>query len=200
MPHNSESLRQAFKYFFPNELPMLKSLVYLCPHSPITVVNIGAGSGTSGLAFLETRLDLTLHTVDVTNVDSPLGSLYSERQVCQDAGYKLGERWFQHHMDSKQLAQWWDYGPVDVCFIDGDHTYEGCMGDITGWLPHMRTGGYMAVHDYRKQDIPTGADGLHADGPHPQAFEGLNQAVDEYLKSQYEVFALVESLIVFQVK
>lgn len=200
MAHTSETLRKAFHYFFPNELSVLKSLVYLCPSSPITVLNIGAGAGTSGLAFLETRQDLHLHTVDITNIDSPFGSLYSERQVCQDAGFKLGNRWFQHHMDSKQLAQWWDYGPVDVCFIDGDHTYDGCVGDITGWLPHMRTGGFMAVHDYRKDSIVPSDNGFHTDGPHPIAFEGVDQAVDEFLKSQYEVFALVESLIVFQVK
>lgn len=198
MAHNSETLRQAFGYFYPNELAMLKSLVYLCPSSPITVVNIGAGAGTSGLAFLETRTDLHLHTVDITDKSSPFGCLHAEREVCQAAGFTLGDRWHQHHMDSKQLAQWWDYGPVDVCFIDGDHSYEGASGDIVGWLPHMRTGGFMAVHDYRKQDVARPDDGQVR--PHPLEWHDVDKAVDEYLKSQYDVFALVESLIVFQVK
>ncbi len=198
MAHTSESLRQAFGYFYQNELSMLKSLVYLCPSSPITVVNIGAGAGTSGLAFLETRLDLRLHTVDITDKSSPFGCLHAEREVCQAAGFTLGDRWHQHHMDSKQLAQWWDYGPIDVCFIDGDHTYEGASGDIVGWLPHMRTGGFMAVHDYRKQDVPRPDDGQVR--PSKELCSDVDVAVDEFLKSQFEVFALVESLIVFQVK
>ena len=198
MAHTSETLRQAFHYFFPNELQLLKKLVRLFPYSPVTVLNIGAGAGTSGLAFLETG-DVILHTVDITNIDSPLGSLYSERQVCQEADFSLSDNWFQHHMDSKQLAEWWDYGKVDICFIDGDHTYEGCAGDITGWLPHMVDGGFMAVHDYKKGDILTGENGLHADGPHPKAFEEIDRAVDELLLPRYEVFAQIESLIVFRI-
>jgi predicted O-methyltransferase YrrM len=198
MPHNSESLRRAFGYFFPNELSTLKALVYLVPHSPCVVINIGAGAGTSGLAFLESRDDIELHTVDITDESSPFGCLHAEREVCRDAGYVLGDRWFQHHIDSKQLSIQWQAGPVDVVFVDGDHSYAGCVGDIMGWLSHIRTGGFMAVHDYRKGDLLYPSDGDVR--PHPLKWEGVDEAVDAYLKSQFDVFALVESLIVFQVK
>lgn len=196
--HNSESLRQAFGYFYPKELYLLKSLPYLVAQSPCVAVNIGAGAGTSGLALLETRDDLILHTVDVTNASSPYGCLEAERDVCAAAGYVLGERWFQHHMDSKRLAAEWQAGPVDVVFVDGDHSYEGACGDIEGWLPHIRKGGFMAVHDYRKQDVPRPNDGQKR--PHEMQWIGVDYAVDDCLKSKFEVFALVESLIVFQVK
>lgn len=36
---------------------------------------------------------------------------------------------------------------VNVIFIDGDHTYEGCKGDIDNWLPQMAEGGVMLFHD-----------------------------------------------------
>lgn len=199
MPHNSESLRRAFGYLFPNELPLLKSLPYLVAQSPCVAVNIGAGSGTSGLALLETRDDLILHTVDITDADSPFGCLHAEREVCQAAGYGefLGVRWFQHHMDSKLLCRQWTK-PVDVLFIDGDHSYEGAVGDIIGWMPHVREGGFVAVHDYRKQDVPRPNDGQVR--PHELEWPEVDRAVDEYLKSQFDVFALVESLIVFKVE
>lgn len=163
--------------------------------SPVVVVNIGAGSGTSGLAFLETRQDLILHTVDITNVDSPFGSLYSEREVVKSAGLGdlLDVRWFQHHIDSKALARRWTE-PVDCILVDGGHEYDEAVGDITGWLPHIRKGGYMAVHDYRKGDIlPV------EDGPHPMVWEGVDKAVDELLMPHYDCIAHVESLIVFKV-
>jgi hypothetical protein len=36
---------------------------------------------------------------------------------------------------------------VDVIFIDGDHTYEGCKADIDNWFPQMAKGGVMLFHD-----------------------------------------------------
>lgn len=195
MPHNSESLRRAFGYLYPKELPLLKSLPYMVNRSPVVVVNIGAGSGTSGLAFLETRDDLILHTIDITDDNSPFGCLYAERDVVKAAGlgHLRNVRWFQHHGDSKEIAQTWDK-PVDVCFIDADHTYEGATGDILGWLPFICKGGYIAVHDYRKGDIlPV------EDGPHPMVWEGVDQAVDELLLDRHEFVVRVESLIVFRV-
>jgi len=36
---------------------------------------------------------------------------------------------------------------VDVIFIDGDHTYEGCKADIDNWYSQMAKGGVMCFHD-----------------------------------------------------
>lgn len=201
MPHTSESLRADFKYLFRDELPFLKSLPAMIDRSPCVVINIGAGAGTSGLAFLECRDDLELHTIDITAGDSPFGCLYAEREVVSSAGlaHLWRVRWFQHHMDSKAMAIWWDKGLVDLCFIDGGHEYEDCAGDILGWLPHIRSGGIMAVHDYRKGEIPTGPDGYHADGPHPLVWEGVDRAVDELLLGRYDIIGRVDSLIAFRV-
>lgn len=37
--------------------------------------------------------------------------------------------------------------PIDVIFIDGDHSYEGCKADIKNWYPQMKKGGVMLFHD-----------------------------------------------------
>ena len=81
----SESVRDAFHYMYPDELPFLKSLAQSLPADPV-IINIGAGSGTSGLAFLECRGDSIVHTIDVTDGDSPFGCLYAERGVVAQAG------------------------------------------------------------------------------------------------------------------
>jgi predicted O-methyltransferase YrrM len=39
-------------------------------------------------------------------------------------------------------------GSLDLAFIDGDHTYEGCKADVLRFLPAIRTGGYFVLHDY----------------------------------------------------
>lgn len=36
---------------------------------------------------------------------------------------------------------------VDVIFIDGNHTYQGCKGDIDNWYPQMAEKGVMLFHD-----------------------------------------------------
>lgn len=46
--------------------------------------------------------------------------------------------------DSKTL----DFDKViDVIFIDGDHSYEGCKADIENWYPRMKENGVMLFHD-----------------------------------------------------
>jgi predicted O-methyltransferase YrrM len=37
--------------------------------------------------------------------------------------------------------------PLDLVFVDGDHTYEGVKADHERWLPLVRTGGHLLYHD-----------------------------------------------------
>jgi hypothetical protein len=36
---------------------------------------------------------------------------------------------------------------IDVAFIDGDHSYEGCLADLVAIWPKMVDGGIILVHD-----------------------------------------------------
>lgn len=191
-------VQRAFHYLFPAELPALKMLAIQLPANPL-VINIGAGSGTSGLAFMESRPDLALVTVDIENNDSPLGSLYSERHVMRAAGFgdQHDVRWSQLHMDSKLAGHTWPMSGErnpNMVFIDGDHSYEGCKGDIEAWLPHIVPGGIIAVHDYLKGDLAP-----DPNGPHPMPWPGVDSAVNELLVPNFEMILHVASLIAFKV-
>ena len=148
MSHTSESLQAAFKYLFPNEVPALKELARSLPINPV-VINIGAGAGTSGLAFLESRPDLYLITIDIRAADSPLGCLAAEERVLKDAGL-WGDRNRQIWSSSINAGWTWQYtdDKVDMVFIDGEHSYEDCKGDIEAWLPNIKPGGIIAIHNY----------------------------------------------------
>lgn len=39
---------------------------------------------------------------------------------------------------------------LDLLFIDGDHTYYGIVKDLLSWLPHVKKGGTIMLHDYAK--------------------------------------------------
>ena len=36
---------------------------------------------------------------------------------------------------------------VDLVFVDGDHSYEGVSEDVAHWLPALRDGGTLLLHD-----------------------------------------------------
>lgn len=49
--------------------------------------------------------------------------------------------------DSVVIARDWKNGPIDLLFIDGDHSYEGCKRDIEAWFTHMKPHGVILFHD-----------------------------------------------------
>ena len=55
---------------------------------------------------------------------------------------------------TQQVARWWAT-PVDVLFLDGNHTEEVAQHDYAGFARHVRPGGLLAVHDV----FPDPADG-----------------------------------------
>jgi predicted O-methyltransferase YrrM len=50
-------------------------------------------------------------------------------------------------MPSVQAEKHWNQGPLDVVFIDGDHSAKSCLSDIEAWLPRLKSGGRMLGHD-----------------------------------------------------
>jgi predicted O-methyltransferase YrrM len=211
MSHTSETLQAAFRYVFPAEVPALKELAQSLPPNPV-VVNLGAGAGTSGLIFMESRPDLFLYTIDIQREDSPFGCLYAEEQVIKEAGYTYNDlhqfpfnRGYQLHGESGLIGKDWqslqtsalyhNHRQVDMVFIDADHTYNGCKGDIEAWLPNIKPGGILTVHDYKKHLLTY--DEMTC--PHPMTWPGVDRAVDELLIGWYPVVMHVESLIAFRV-
>lgn len=47
---------------------------------------------------------------------------------------------------SKDVAGSWNK-PIDLLFIDGDHSFDGCFTDINAWVPFVRRGGVVMFHD-----------------------------------------------------
>ncbi len=48
---------------------------------------------------------------------------------------------------SVDVAKNWSGPDIDMIFIDGDHSLEGCYSDIIAWLPRLKKGGRMIGHD-----------------------------------------------------
>jgi len=195
---NSESVRQWLRYLFKDEIAALKELAVSLPDEPV-VVNVGAGGGTSALAFLESRPDLQLWTVDIQKESSPFGCLAGELQVVDAAGLN-GPRYHQIHGDSKAVGKEWEGPPIDMVFVDGGHTYDACCGDILNWTPHVVDGGIIAVHDYDKAIVYAELKrrGFAELAPHPAPWKGVDLAIQKFLVNSYEIVLIVQTLIAFR--
>ena len=49
--------------------------------------------------------------------------------------------------DSVEVAKTYTNGKIDVLFIDGDHSYNGCHRDIEAWVLHLKENGVVLFHD-----------------------------------------------------
>jgi predicted O-methyltransferase YrrM len=146
---HSYDLAQAFGMQTPREVWTLRVLAWALGQRPV-IVNIGAGTGTSSLAFAESRSDATIYTVDISP-GGPLGGMQNEANAF--AGLDL-KRPIQVLGDSKEIGKAWKNGKADLIFIDGDHSFEGCLGDIEAWYPRLKEGGVLALHDYDRDVWP----------------------------------------------
>lgn len=211
MPQTSEDLQAAFGYLTEAELAGLKQLARMLPDNPI-VVNIGAGAGTSGLAFMESRPDLFMITIDLQVGDSPFGCLIAEDRALKEAGFK-SSRWMHFQGDSKDYGREWHRvcydmfdnvrngiatHKVDLCFVDADHSYLGAKGDILAWLPNIKLGGIIAVHDYDKKRVYASGQ-LSGKVMHPLPWPGVDRAVRKFLCPYFEIALHVDTLISFWV-
>jgi len=196
MPYTAHDVVEWTGYLFHPEVDALAELAQSLPENPIAV-NIGAGNGTSGLALLQSRPDLFLWTVDKQLESSPFGCLEGEWAVLDKAGLWPCVRYAWIHGDSIEAGEKWDKDAVDLVFVDGDHSYEGCAGDIKAWLPNIKPSGLLVVHDYHKAE--RFAKPIEGKAPHPKPWHGVDQAVDKHLIGKFEMVTRVDTLIAFRV-
>jgi predicted O-methyltransferase YrrM len=48
-----------------------------------------------------------------------------------------------------QHGEFAEIGPesYDLLFVDGDHSYDGCLADLEHWWPGLAAGGSVLLHD-----------------------------------------------------
>jgi predicted O-methyltransferase YrrM len=111
---------------------------------------------------------------------TPTATRLAVRRAARRDGPRI--RW--HVVRSQDVGRAWTGGEVDLVFIDGDHSPEGCREDWDVWHPHVRPGGAVAFHDARPGAVEPGSPGPSAvvddlfRGPAPVTGWTLAEAVD----------------------
>lgn len=113
---------------------------------PATVCEIGAAGG--GTLFLFTRAaapEATLVTVDVQFDPARKAALRSFARDGQEVVCLEGD---SHSRETLRAVEDSFAGrPLDLLFIDGDHSYEGVSADFQLYSPLVRRGGLVVFHD-----------------------------------------------------
>lgn len=145
------------------------------------VVEIGVYEGSSALALQrELGPGAELHLIDPFghHPDALPGgwgaSERATRRLLARGGRRLRERgpavhW--HVAMSHEIAACWS-GEVDLVFIDGDHSEDGCERDWLDWSPFVAPGGHVVFHDAR------------ADQPAGRGLPGPTAVVARHLRGQ----------------
>ncbi|HUU84214.1 MAG TPA: class I SAM-dependent methyltransferase [Phycisphaerae bacterium] len=84
---------------------------------------------------------------------APLALQYGQKRAyetwCRNMGPRLYRSVFPLIGTSLQHAAVWPRDlPIDLLFLDADHTYEHVRQDIAAWSPLVRPGGIISGHDF----------------------------------------------------
>lgn len=130
-------------------------------------VEVGSWKGRSA-AFMCVEIANSGKAIRFDCVDTWQGS--SEHQAgggCEDVDCITGQlmqRFLENmepaqgqftplQMNSLQAAKLYKDASLDFVFIDAAHEYESVRADILAWLPKIKSGGYLAGHDYFMADV-----------------------------------------------
>lgn len=115
-------------------------------------VEIGVASGEFSERILKTGIKLNCVDPWDTYKDS---RLTVERQAKNYActlgrldSYIKSGKCVIHKEYSEDASKKFEDGSLDFVFIDGMHTFDGCALDLIKWVPKVRKGGMIALHDY----------------------------------------------------
>lgn len=129
-------------------------LINQCPVGG-TFVECGAWLGKSSAYLVDISQNKKLKVWIVDSWNGSSNELDTHHQLAKHSDIyslfleNMGARKFKHIRSlSHEASLHFDNESCDVVFIDMEHTYEAVKNDIELWLPKVKSGGYIAGHDY----------------------------------------------------
>ena len=117
----------------PNRKYFLRHLIQ--ENNYTSMAEVGVRDGRTTFYLLDNIPSLTIYGVDLSNAG------YYNNEVKE----RYGDRLIPIQGNSHTVA---DRVPnVDLVFIDADHSYNGCRGDIDAYVSKVNKGGILAGHD-----------------------------------------------------
>jgi predicted O-methyltransferase YrrM len=124
--------------------PWEAEYLYLCAQeATIGIVEVGRfhGGSTFLLACANARVPIWSVDLEPQN-DARLEQLLADESVGRNVTLVVGDS----HRDELP-----EIGSFDLLFVDGDHSYEGCLGDLERFVPRLAPRGQIVLHDCRAE-------------------------------------------------
>lgn len=112
--------------------------------NPKRILEIGGRRG--GSSFL---LSLAAPNATIVSMDIDYGKRRLSRlqKLCRGRSIEFWQGDSHSAATAERVEKWVGAEGIDVLFIDGDHTYEGAKADLCMYLPMVKQGGIIAMHD-----------------------------------------------------
>jgi predicted O-methyltransferase YrrM len=181
MTHDAHSIAEWLGYLKREEVDLLTLLAGKVNSDTPIFVNIGAGAGTSSFAMLEGNPKAVVFSVDMRTTEDEIST--SEHLRLQEIDPSVAIRVIKIWGNSHNVGKSWPF-PIDMLFVDGDHSEQGCYDDLADFGKWVKPGGFIAVHDYQKSVWE----------------KDVSKATDRYaLEHNLGTVALVKSIVAFKV-
>lgn len=126
----------------------------VAPHGK-RLLETGTGYGHSAKFFSDLLPHWKIYTVDAFGLYGD-GRIYKEWAHSEVVKVQLElikcRNVIQILGDSASIP--WEL-PLDILYLDADHTYEGVKADYNNYAPHVRPGGFIIFDDYLQPGNPT---------------------------------------------
>lgn len=116
------------------------------------ILEIGTGWGESAAHMASVNPGATIYTIDAFGLygDGRIYSAWEHEEILQ-VQKGLPKNVIQILGDSSTIP--WEL-PIDVLFIDGDHTEKGCLADWNRFGDWVKKNGIVIFDDYTQENNP----------------------------------------------
>lgn len=142
------------------------------------VVDFGTGRSKNVTRMALANPEAIVITFDNAEENMNLGTIGYFLEICNRFKKRKIDNVYFTLANSMTTFTDWNL-PIDVLNLDSSHKYESTKEELRIWLPRIKVGGYILLHDYNF--------GLHEVDGKPVVDDrvaGLRQAADEDLKNE----------------
>jgi predicted O-methyltransferase YrrM len=114
-------------------------LFMLASKARLGIVEIGRLHGGATFLMACANDEIPITSVDwAPQDDEGFAQLMAKQGVGDNVKLVVGD---------SQHTKYPEVGEIDLLFVDGDHSYEGCKADLENWFPNLVPGGHIVMHD-----------------------------------------------------